>query len=646
MAYNSITIENLLGKIEVNKICLPSIQREFVWADKGDKKLKIEKLFDSIYRGYPIGSFLFWELNDEILNRHSFYSMLKSFNENGNRIGEKISSPYVWEQHLSEDEKKLTGVLDGQQRITSLSIGFLGSHTIGKPGKEVTRHMHFNLLAFLDLNKSAEQLGVDDLEEEVEDRFGEIKEPKVKIFKLLSEQEKRIANNNKDLTNELWIELKKLMHHSWNIFKNDENSVMSKAETRRRRETFAKEHLVDFFEKKKNLNEAWWQDNKIDFIDHLETIVDNIKTKKIIGSYNLEYDGNLIDITEVFVRINSGEALSKIDLLYSSLVANWEIGKNYINSLEKHLKELKYPSFKKDFILRTCLYLSGGNVLFKVDSFDVDTIDTIQINFKNPALTKDYERSIKEVFDFLKENDIKDSIITSNNAIIPLIYHVFKGGNLSTQASKNNAIEYIYVTMLQKVFGSHGDTILDHLRNSSTNERNELLNQEFNYQTLINGLKEANKREKYIITLKTIDQWLVRTKTIETLQLLNLIKDYVEHEGISLEQDHLHPKSKIKRENFEHLSPNEFFEISNWKDRVANLCLVPDKFNRKKSDISLKDWINTKTKNQNEKDAYLRYALIEDGQSLELKDFREFFQTRNAKIRQKLIEKFNINEDE
>jgi hypothetical protein len=646
MSYKSITIENLLGQIEANKICLPSIQREFVWADKGDKKSKIEKLFDSIYRGYPIGSFLFWELNDEILDKHSFYRTLTSFNENENRTGAIIPKPYPWPHELSEENKKLTGVLDGQQRITSLSIGFLGSHTIGKPGKQVERFMHFNLLAFLNLNKSAEQLAEENMEEETEDRFGEIKEPKVKIFKLLSRTEKEIANRDANLTNELWIQLNHLRHINWNIFKNEDNSLTSKAELRRRRETFAKELLMPYFEIKRNLNEAWFQENKNDFIDHLETIINKIKTKEIIGSYNLEYDGNLIDITEVFIRINQGETLSKIDLLYSTLVANWEIGKGYIDTLEKYIKDLKYPSFRKDFILRTCLYLSERNVFFKVDSFDPTTILKIQSDFKNIYSPIDYERAIKVVFEFLKQNDIKDSIITSNNAVIPLIYHVFKGGNLSTQVSKKNAIEYIYVTMLQKVFGSHGDIILENLRDASTNDENELLNQEFNYQTLINGLQEDEKKDKYNINLETIDRWLLRTKPIETLQLLSLIKDYVEHEGIALEQDHLHPKSTIKRQNFEHLSPIEFNEINNWKDTVGNLCLVPENFNRKKSDISLFELINNKITTQNQRIAYKNYALIDEGQSLELRDFREFFQIRKAKIRQKLIEKFNINEEE
>ncbi|EMR57004.1 DUF262 domain-containing protein [Helicobacter pylori] len=37
---------------------LPDIQRECVWLQNADEK-KIEQLFDSILKGYPIGSFLF-----------------------------------------------------------------------------------------------------------------------------------------------------------------------------------------------------------------------------------------------------------------------------------------------------------------------------------------------------------------------------------------------------------------------------------------------------------------------------------------------------------------------------------------------------------------------------------------------------------
>ncbi len=51
------TIKEVVDELNV-RYFLPDIQREYVWLKKADEK-KIEQLFDSILRGYPIGSFYF-----------------------------------------------------------------------------------------------------------------------------------------------------------------------------------------------------------------------------------------------------------------------------------------------------------------------------------------------------------------------------------------------------------------------------------------------------------------------------------------------------------------------------------------------------------------------------------------------------------
>ncbi len=52
------TIKEVVDELN-GRYFLPDIQREYMWLKKADEK-KIEQLFDSILRGYPIGSFLFW----------------------------------------------------------------------------------------------------------------------------------------------------------------------------------------------------------------------------------------------------------------------------------------------------------------------------------------------------------------------------------------------------------------------------------------------------------------------------------------------------------------------------------------------------------------------------------------------------------
>ena len=63
-------LEQLFGYIDLGGLCLPDLQRPFVWSNS-----KVRDLFDSIYRGYPIGSYLLWinsSLNAKyILAEHS-----------------------------------------------------------------------------------------------------------------------------------------------------------------------------------------------------------------------------------------------------------------------------------------------------------------------------------------------------------------------------------------------------------------------------------------------------------------------------------------------------------------------------------------------------------------------------------------------
>ena len=50
------TLKKLIEDIQVGEIGLPDIQRPFVWP-----RTKVRDLFDSMYRGFPIGYLLFWQ---------------------------------------------------------------------------------------------------------------------------------------------------------------------------------------------------------------------------------------------------------------------------------------------------------------------------------------------------------------------------------------------------------------------------------------------------------------------------------------------------------------------------------------------------------------------------------------------------------
>src|SRR5260221_4516023 len=102
--------EALFVEIDTGQIKLPMFQREFVW----DKE-QSAKLIDSILKGFPIGTFIFWKTREE----------LRSYKEVGNhKLPETPKGDYV--QYI----------LDGQQRITSLYAIRKGIR-INKDGKEL-----------------------------------------------------------------------------------------------------------------------------------------------------------------------------------------------------------------------------------------------------------------------------------------------------------------------------------------------------------------------------------------------------------------------------------------------------------------------------------------------------------------------------
>ena len=58
-------VNELISRIKQGEMALPDIQRPFVWS-----KTKVRELFDSMYRGYPVGTLMFWETSETVGQRH------------------------------------------------------------------------------------------------------------------------------------------------------------------------------------------------------------------------------------------------------------------------------------------------------------------------------------------------------------------------------------------------------------------------------------------------------------------------------------------------------------------------------------------------------------------------------------------------
>lgn len=52
----TLTVNQLIEKIDTGELGLPELQRPFIWKDS-----KVRDLFDSMMRGYPIGYLMLWQ---------------------------------------------------------------------------------------------------------------------------------------------------------------------------------------------------------------------------------------------------------------------------------------------------------------------------------------------------------------------------------------------------------------------------------------------------------------------------------------------------------------------------------------------------------------------------------------------------------
>lgn len=117
-----ITIKEAIDNIYNRYYLIPAIQRKFTWSSE-----QIEMLFDSIMRGYPINSFMFWKICDpKLKSDYKFYQFLTNYRE------------FFADDNLDIDTAGVPdfeAVVDGQQRLTSLYIGLRGTYAYKMPRK-------------------------------------------------------------------------------------------------------------------------------------------------------------------------------------------------------------------------------------------------------------------------------------------------------------------------------------------------------------------------------------------------------------------------------------------------------------------------------------------------------------------------------
>lgn len=567
-----ITVKEAIENIRSKKYLLPSIQRELVWNPH-----QIEKLFDSLMRNYPVGSFLFWHVDKSRISEFTFYEFIRNYHERDSKHNIKAEAL---------DENDITAILDGQQRLTSLYIGLLGSYSQkdrlkwwNNDSAFPKRYLHLNLLKpYSD-------------EEELDLEYD---------FYFLTEKEAE-DSREKDPQNYFWFKVGDILgfkeHYELSeyLIKNGLSSLPPETYQ------FANKTLFKLY---------------------------SVIHKDLIINYFLEKHGELDKVLNIFVRINSGGTpLSYSDLLLSIASASWktrDAREEITGFVDEISKDGEGFNFNKDFVLKTCLVLCDfPNIAFKVDNFNKANMQTIEQNWSE--ITK----SLHLTVNLIESLGYKRDTLISNNALIPIAYYLKMKGNPTNfvdsrhyQEDREKIHKWMISSLLKRAFSGQPDGVIRPIRQIISKNHESFPLQEI--------IAEFRGKDKSIIFSDDdieglFNNYYGSAYTFSTLAVLYPTLDFKNRFHI----DHIHPKSLFTRKKLSKrgISEDKIEEFIENVDYLANLQLLEGMPNIEKSNKEFIEWLDEKYPNPQARKEYMEKNYIPDV-DLSLENFDEFFEER------------------
>ena len=402
MEYIPIRVSDIIRQVN-RDIYLPAIQRELVWGTD-----RIERLFDSIMADFPIGSFLFWLLEQKNKDEWPVYEFIRDYD------GE---SPHNPPANMAGIMKDIKLVLDGQQRITSLFIGLRGKY----------RHFYYRwreTRLYLNLLKSA--VPNEDNPEELAYGF--------------AFRESDVPNGEKP---QLWYLVGRILDF--------EDAEDAKSDMKPRLTALPEDQ-------RENANKL------------IGRLHNRIHTT-LVGNYYQENSQDYDKVLQVFVRANSaGQPLEYSDLLLATATAKWETldARSEIHDFTDSLNELGNGyGFGKDLVLKACLYLSENlPIQYKVKNFTKSNLRAIEGNWETIKDSLSATVRLISRFGFNAKN------VVAPLALLPIAFYIMKRSNSSFDTSSNAedaaaqiAIRRWFIfSTLKNAFGGSSDTTLTRLR--------------------------------------------------------------------------------------------------------------------------------------------------------------------------------------
>jgi hypothetical protein len=528
MEYRPVRIKDVISSINKDYF-LPAIQREFVWEPD-----QIERLFDSILGDYPIGSFLFWKIDEKNKEEWATFEFIRQFDK------EHPNNP---EASLKGIARDIYLILDGQQRITSLYIGLKGSYRFFHYRWQI-RRLYLNLLKRPVPNEDNHQ----------------------ELIYQFSFRESPEAKDN----GELWYEVGKILDF--------DEAEDAKADIRR-----GIAHLPEA--DKENANKL---------VGKLHNKIHTVTTINYYEERSQHYD----KVLTIFVRANSaGTPLEYSDLLLSTATAKGEKldARQEITELRTHLNELGGGDgykFGKDFVLKASLYLTQDlPIQYKVKNFTRSNLRKIEENWDNVKTYLATTVRLVAKFGYRWEN------IVAELALLPISFWLMKRGEESfDKSSKRKDVvvqteikKWLTLALLKNAFGGSSDTTLRSLR--------EVLLKVGAYKEFpVDQLNDALEIESRLSDNEIENHLKRQYRGKYTYLILSLLYPDRDWKDTAFHQDHIFLESEfsvrgLRKRSYDDEKIQRYQSLFN---TIPNLELLTDTENLSKNSTPFKDWITSR----------------------------------------------------
>lgn len=568
-----MTIAAALRQIQEHKLILPAIQREYVW-----KPSQVVRVFDSIMRGYPVGSFLSWKVLPETVSKFKFYGFMKDYSAFNNRHNPVIDIP---------TDREVVAVLDGQQRLTSLNIGLRGTYAYrirggwsNKAWAYPERRLYLNVLGEAPENELGLQY----------------------LFQFLTKDELDAADGD-DTKN--WFPVSE-------VYDAAEASALSR--------TVAKHGFG----------------NDVTATDLVWKLWDAVHKNASLHFYEEDVQ-DIERVLDIFVRVNSGgTVLSYSDLLLSIATAQWEgDARAAVHELVDSLNQTGQGfNFSRDTVLKSGLVLADvSDIGFKVKNFTTANMAKLEADWDRMST------SLHVAVGLLSDFGLSGGALTADSVLIPVAYYVHhRQLGHSYRESPNTRDDraalrswVLRSLIVRGVWGSGLDTLLRDLR--------EIIKTQGSSSFPLAAFEKAMalRGKSLAVTDALIEDVLgLEYGKPRTFAVLATLFPHVDTRNV-FHVDHVHPAARFDKKELTALraedgtaafTTDQITELVALRDTLPNLELLPGLENIGKSDKAPDDWLAAEYPTQDDRSAFLSRNALPSTLPHGIDEFMEFYNKR------------------